>query len=161
MELKEEIKVGISEYKVATQPQTLMTIGLGSCVGIAIYDPVKRIGGLSHIMLPDSTAFKGERKIEKFADLALPQMVAEMQKKQKLQLVAKIAGGASMFKFTKTAPHNQIGQRNVEAVQKVLQELGIPLLAVDTGGSAGRTMWLDLHQMTVRVRTVYSETIEL
>lgn len=161
MEEKREIKVGISEYGVAAHPDTLMTIGLGSCVGIAIYDPLKKVGGLSHIMLPDSTAFKGEQKTGKFADLAIPQMVAEMQQKQKLQLVAKIAGGASMFQFTKTTPQSQIGQRNVEAVQQVLKELGIPILAADTGGSAGRTMWLDLEKMTLRVRSAYSETKEL
>lgn len=161
MEAKKEWKVGIGEYQLATNPDILMTIGLGSCVGIALYDPVKRVGGLSHIMLPDSTSFKGEQKAGKFADLALPKMVAELQQRQKLQLVAKIAGGASMFPFTKTTPQTQIGARNVEAVERVLKELGIPILAADTGGSAGRTMWLDLEQMTLRVRTAYSETKEL
>ncbi len=55
--LEEQMKVGIADYKIGTSPQKLITLGLGSCVGIALYDKVKKVGGLSHIMLPDSTAF--------------------------------------------------------------------------------------------------------
>lgn len=159
---KEMLKVGIAEYKIASYPQSLMTIGLGSCVGIAIYDPVNRIGGLSHIMLPDSSFFTGEKNPGKFADLAIPLMVEELRKAGSTQyLQAKIAGGASMFSFSKATSHSQIGERNTEAVRRILNDLKIPLLAAETGGSAGRTMWLDLEKLSVCIRAVGSEVKEV
>ncbi|MFY9612497.1 MAG: FliM/FliN family flagellar motor switch protein [Tissierellaceae bacterium] len=88
-----EIRVGISDYKVSQSPNRLLTLGLGSCVGVAIYDTETKKGGLSHIMLPDSTFFKREMKPEKFADLAIPMMVEEISGgSPSRNLVAKIAG---------------------------------------------------------------------
>jgi chemotaxis protein CheD len=160
--MADELIVGISDYKVAQQPNSLITVGLGSCVGIALYDPKTKIGGLSHIMLPDSSAFKEPNKIEKFADLAIPHMVSEINKQTNSNpLVAKIAGGASMFQFSKDFPHGSIGDRNVIAVKEVLKQLGIPLLAIHTGGNMGRTMIVDLTTFTVTVRMVNREIIVL
>ncbi|MGX7393801.1 chemotaxis protein CheD [Carnobacterium mobile] len=160
--MSNEIKVGISDYKVARMPNTLMTIGLGSCVGVAIYDPKTKIGGLSHIMLPDSESFKTVNKIEKFADLAIPQMVSEIRNQTKNQkLIAKIAGGASMFQLSDDAYHGSIGERNVLAVEKSLKKLGIPLLGNHTGGNMGRTMIVDLETFTVKIRMVNREIILL
>lgn len=160
--MMDEIKVGISDYKVARMPQTLMTIGLGSCVGIAIYDPKTKIGGLSHIMLPDSSSFKDATKIEKFADLAIPQMVSEIRKETKNQnLIAKIAGGASMFQTANDSYIGSIGERNVAAVEQSLKLLNIPLLGTHTGGNMGRTMIVDLSTFTVKVRMVSREIIVL
>lgn len=157
-----EIKVGISDYKVARMPNTLMTIGLGSCVGVAIYDPKTKIGGLSHIMLPDSESFKTVNKIEKFADLAIPQMVSEIRNQTKnQQLIAKIAGGASMFQLSDAAYQGSIGERNVLAVEKSLKKLDIPLLGNHTGGNMGRTMIVDLETFTVTIRMVNREIILL
>lgn len=162
-ELTEVWKVGIGEYKVTPLPNCLKTIGLGSCVGVAIYDPFKRVGGLSHIMLPDSTVFNGEVKAGKFADLAIPLMMEDMlnigAKHHNLQ--AKISGGSSMFPLTNQLPQAQIGRRNIEAVKEILKKMKIPLLGENTGGSAGRTMWLDLEDMTTRIRIVNQEIIEI
>lgn len=156
-----EIKVGISDYKVAKSPYKLITLGLGSCVGIAIYDKVDKVGGLSHIMLPDSTLFRREVKVEKFADLAIPKMVEEITKGNKNKnLIAKIAGGASMFSFTDETNGN-IGYRNVVAVEEKLKELGIPILGKHTGGNIGRTMIVDLEDFTVNIRMVNREIITL
>ena len=156
-----EIKVGISDYKVAKSPYKLITLGLGSCVGIAIYDKVDKIGGLSHIMLPDSTLFHREVKVEKFADLAIPKMVEEITKGNKNKnLIAKIAGGASMFNFTDETSGN-IGYRNVVAVEEKLKELGIPIVGKHTGGNIGRTMIVDLKDFTVNIRMVNREIITL
>ena len=156
-----EIKVGISDYKVAKSPYKLITLGLGSCVGIAIYDKVDKVGGLSHIMLPDSTLFRREVKVEKFADLAIPKMVEEITKgSRNKNLIAKIAGGASMFSFTDETNGN-IGYRNVVAVEKKLKELGIPILGKHTGGNIGRTMIVDLEDFTVNIRMVNREIITL
>lgn len=157
-----EVKVGISEYKISKSPNKLITLGLGSCVGIAIYDKSNKIGGLSHIMLPDSTFFRNDIKPEKFADLAIPKMVREMTNGKKANnLVAKIAGGASMFDFTNKKDSESIGSRNVEAVSKVLNELGIPIISKDVGGKMGRTMIVDLDNFDVNIRSVNKEIITL
>ncbi|WP_313468955.1 chemotaxis protein CheD, partial [Carnobacterium sp.] len=132
------------------------------CVGVAIYDPKTKVGGLSHIMLPDSESFKTVNKIEKFADLAIPQMVSEIRNQTKnQQLIAKIAGGASMFQLSDAAYQGSIGERNVLAVEKSLKKLGIPLLANHTGGNMGRTMIVDLDTFTVKIRMVNREIIVL
>lgn len=153
------IKVGISDYKVSKSPDILMTLGLGSCVGIAIYDKETQIGGLSHIMLPDSTFFNRDIKPEKFADLAIPKMVDEITKgKRNSKLIAKIAGGSSMFNFSDINMHNNIGERNVIAVKAKLKEMGIPIVASHTGGSIGRTMIVDLETFQVSIKTGSNET---
>src|SRR5690625_813120 len=117
-----EYKVKISDYKVTSSPNTLVTIGLGSCVGIALYNPQKKIGGLSHIMLPESKGFQDTTKYQKFADLAIPKMAEEIiEASGSKELVAKIAGGASMFQFETTKPSLLIGERNIQAVKEVLE----------------------------------------
>lgn len=158
----EELRVGISDYKVSEAPNRLITLGLGSCVGIAIYDKKTKKGGLSHIMLPDSTFFTREMKPEKFADLALPLMVEEISKnKINRNLVAKIAGGASMFNFSDNGASGGIGQKNILAVEQKLKEMGIPILGSNTGGNKGRTMIVDLETFDVSIRTVDREIIKL
>jgi chemotaxis protein CheD len=149
-----QLKVGIADYKVASDPDTLITIALGSCVGIAIFDRTRKTGGLSHIMLPDSTAFTKEMKPEKFADLAIPMMVKEISggRLKNRNLVAKIAGGASMFNFPDRKTTMEIGQRNVEAVERILKELDIPIIGRHTGGSIGRTMVVSLSDFKVEIR---------
>ncbi|MDE1548306.1 chemotaxis protein CheD [Jeotgalibaca caeni] len=160
--MEDSIKVGIGEYKVSRSPHSLITIALGSCVGIALYDSTNRIGGLSHIMLPDSTAFQGEQKVGKFADLAIPSLVEELQAMgASKHLKAKIAGGASMFKISNPVPQMQIGQRNIAAVKEVLASLDIPIIGEHTGDHVGRTMWLDLTNLAVGVRTATREYIDL
>ncbi|MFH5834883.1 chemotaxis protein CheD [Proteiniclasticum sp. C24MP] len=156
----EQRKVGIADYKIGMEEDTLITLGLGSCVGIALYDRVRKIGGLSHIMLPDSTAFTRDIREEKFADLAVEKMVRELYggKLETRNLVAKIAGGASMFKFPDKKLTSDIGKRNVEAVEKVLSELKIPVLGSHTGGSVGRTMVVHLTDFSVEIKTA-SKTI--
>lgn len=151
--MSEQLKVGISDYKVSEAPNTIMTLGLGSCVGIAIYDKIRKRGGLSHIMLPDSTSFSSNIKVPKFADLAIPAMIEEICGGRTCNgLVAKIAGGASMFNFN--SPNGSIGDRNVEAVERILKEMKIPILAKDVGGNVGRTMILDLESFDVEIRMV-------
>lgn len=162
--MTEEIKVGISDYKITESPNHLITLGLGSCVGIFIYDKKSKIGGLSHIMLPDSHLFsnKSDIKIEKFADLAIPKMVEEISEGNKSnQLVAKIAGGASMFKLKGNAKSQNIGERNILAVEKILKELKIPIIAKHVGGEMGRSLFVDLETFVVSVKMVNRERYEL
>lgn len=164
MTVNEELHVGISEYKIAQAPTRLITVGLGSCIGTIIYDEASHIGGLSHIMLPDSQPFLHKREIkpEKFADLALPAMVAELEQKiLRPRFQAKIVGGANMFQFQTLNAASNIGQRNIEAVEEVLARLNIPIVAKHVGGSAGRTMIVDLQDFKTMVRQVKQEIVYL
>ena len=134
--MSEIIKVGMADLKTCVSPDGVTTLGLGSCVGIAIRDPVTKIGGLAHIMLPDSTTIRNSsQNIAKFADTGIDELVRQMEK-----LGAKIAGGATMFTFQGKNDMMQVGDRNVEAVKKKLKEISIPILAQDTGKNYGRTV---------------------
>ena len=136
------IKVGMADLKLCKAPDAITTLGLGSCVGIAIRDPMTKIGGLAHIMLPDSTQFAGNVNVPKFADTGVKELVRIVVAAgaNRTRLVAKIAGGAQMFSFSSKNDLTAVGQRNVEAVKKVLAELKIPILAQDTGLNFGRTV---------------------
>ena len=136
------IKVGMADLKLCKAPDAITTLGLGSCVGIAIRDPISKVGGLAHIMLPDSTQFSGTVNIPKYADTGAKELVRLIVANggNRSRLVAKIAGGAQMFQFQSKNDMTAVGQRNVEAVKKVLAELKIPILADDTGLNFGRTV---------------------
>ncbi len=142
--MSEIIKVGMADLKTCVSPNGVTTLGLGSCVGIAIRDPVTKIGGLAHVMLPDSTAIRnGNLTVAKFADTGIVELVLQMEKlgAKRSRMVAKIAGGATMFSFEgKSTAMGQVGQRNVEATKAKLKELRIPILAEDTGANYGRTV---------------------
>lgn len=99
--MAEVIKVGMADLNVCVSPNGITTLGLGSCVGIALRDPVTKIGGLAHIMLPDSTAIRNNSNIPKFADTGIEELVRRVVAKgaNRTRLVAKIAGGAQMFSF--------------------------------------------------------------
>jgi len=155
MEIK-EFRVGIAELSVTTSPNKLITIGLGSCIGIALYDKYSCIGGLAHIMLPDSTAFSNIKNTIKFADLAIPILLKEMEKQGASikNIKAKIAGGASMFNFQDKSMIMDIGNRNGFAVKSTLQEKSIPIIAEDIGGNKGRTMIFDTYNGVVQIKTV-------
>lgn len=138
------IVVNISDWRVCKSPEVLVTYALGSCVGSCLYDKVTGIAGLSHIMLPDSSVLENKGagfNRMKFADTALPDMLAAMVKMgaDPRRIQAKIAGGALMF-ATKSEQFN-IGERNVAAVKKALSALRIPITASDTGLNYGRTVF--------------------
>ncbi len=139
------IKVGMADLKTAKAPDILTTLGLGSCIGIALWDSTTKIGGLAHIMLPDSTKIRNNSNIAKFADTGIVELVRQMEAlgAPKRRLVAKIAGGAKMFEVSGTTSVGNIGEKNAIASKKVLEEMGIPILAEDTGLNYGRTVELD------------------
>lgn len=149
-----EHMVGIGEYRVADAPGIVITRGLGSCVGVVIYDHARRCGGLAHIMLPSSKEFANFNNPYKFADLAIPALCTTLRQKGCVSLQARIAGGAKMFNFSSERPGFDIGARNADQVKQVLKDLGIPLLAEDIGGSWGRTVILDTQTGVTKVRTV-------
>lgn len=159
----EQVKVGIADLNVVVSPKSIMTIGLGSCIGIALYDKNLKIAGLAHIMLPDSTQFNNVSVPMKFADLAIPLLIKEMEKRGSSvkSLIAKIAGGASMFNFSDKNIVSDIGKRNAIAVKEKLNEIGIKVIAEEIGGNKGRTMIVDSNDGKVTIRIVGQGIITL
>ncbi len=136
------IKVGMADLNVCAAPDAITTLGLGSCIGIAIRDPITKVGGLAHIMLPDSKQIKNNSNLYKFADTGIDELIRLLLLKgaSKQRLVAKIAGGAQMFAFQNKSDLVRVGERNAEACVEILKRLNIPLLAQDTGLNYGRTV---------------------
>lgn len=154
--MAELIKVGMADYKVGRNPASLISYGLGSCVGIAVYDPVAKVGGLAHIMLPDSAQARSTENPAKFADTCLPLMLEDMLKQgaSRNRLWAKIAGGAQMFTFANATDIMRVGERNSEAVRLVLKKLDMKIIAEDCGGNYGRTVELKLESGVFRIKTI-------
>lgn len=128
--------IGIGEYRVGSFP--MMTIGLGSCIGLTMYDDTRKIGAMVHIMLPESSGRKD--RPGKYADTAIPLLIKELNAlgcKDK-SLIAKMAGGACMFEYFGT--NLNIGERNAERVRALLKEYNIPLVKEDVGGKIGRSV---------------------
>jgi len=151
----------MAELDFAQPPQTIRTSGLGSCVGIVLYDDRIQICGMAHIMLPSSSLCR-ERipNPAKYADTAIPCLIEHLQKKgaSKLSLKAKLAGGAQMFSFSTGSNLMRIGPRNVEAVLEQLSESNIPIVAKDVGGDSGRTIEFDPKSAMLHIRTVHQGT---
>lgn len=149
------LSVGISDWKICTSPDVLVTYALGSCVGICLYDKVKLLGGLSHIMLPDSRNINDGATVNrmKFADTAIPDMYYKMLSMGALssRITAKITGGALMF--ASSSERFNIGERNVVAVRAALSALRIPIIAHDTGLNYGRTVFFHPLNGSVDVKS--------
>jgi chemotaxis protein CheD len=153
--MSEKGHVGISEFKTGRAPEVLVTYGLGSCLGITLYDPQKQVGGLAHTLLPLSRP-DDRGRASKYVDTAIRLMMEELIAlgADKPRLVAKISGGANMFEPLHSSGTEVIGLRNARAARETLELLGIPLLAEDIGGNHGRTVEFDLATGEVRVRSV-------
>lgn len=157
------IKVGMADLNIAKEPDKLMTLGLGSCIGITLYDPAIKVGGMAHIMLPDSTQIKNNSNLAKFADTAIDVLIAKMTSigASRNRLVAKIAGGAQMFDFKQTSDAMRVGYRNDIATRKILEDLRIPIIADDTGANYGRTIELNTKTGALLVKTINHGTQEI
>ncbi|MDY0405866.1 chemotaxis protein CheD [Virgibacillus sp. 179-BFC.A HS] len=154
---KTVIKVGIGDLKIAHAPNAIRTTGLGSCVGVVVYDLPKKIAGLAHVMLPDSQLARNLNvNMMKYADTAIDMLIAQLIENgaRKFALQAKMAGGAQMFQFSEKADTMRIGPRNAEAVEKKLVMHHIPIVAADLGGNCGRTIEFDTETGQLLIRTV-------
>lgn len=135
----DEKKVKMAELSIGRSPDILVTIGLGSCIGVAIYDRRRKIGGLVHIMLPEN---KKNTRPAKYADTGIPHLIDNMIESgaSRRNLAAKIVGGARMFEVAEENSSMNIGQRNIEAVRDILQQENITLKGEDVGENYGRSM---------------------
>lgn len=143
--MSEVIRVGIADMNTCEAPDSITTIGLGSCVGIVLYEQNKKIAGLVHIMLPDSTKIRQNQNKLKFADTGIAMLIDELEHKglSRERMLAKIAGGAKMFQFSSNYIVGNIGEKNVEAVREVLGRYNIRIVAEDVGLDYGRTIIFD------------------
>jgi len=140
---------------VVKPPQNISTLGLGSCVGVVLYDKTTKIGGMVHIVLPDSKNAPGANKA-KFADTGVEELLNQMLKAgaNRRAIVAKMAGGAHMFGGINASDTLKVGQRNAFMSKINIIKLKIPLVAEDVGGTYGRTIELNTADGSLMVKTV-------
>jgi len=151
------IKVGMADLNIATEGAILKTTGLGSCVGLALYDPSRKIAGMAHVMLPSSEiAREASINLAKYADTAIPELLERMAGAGAAveRLQAKLAGGAQMFVMAGHSDSMRIGPRNVESCLAMLHSYKIPVLSQDTGGNFGRTIEFDSDRGMLMIRSV-------
>lgn len=157
------ITVGIADLNIAKEPDVLATYALGSCVGICLYDPEKKIAGLAHIMLPLSKEAVGNvvDNRRRYADTGITELIQTMSLSgaSPSRLVAKIAGGAQMFSTTSSVFN--IGERNVAAVKKILAAYRIKIVAEQTGSNFGRTVFFYPEDGTMEIRAAARQTVRL
>ncbi|MDE5412944.1 chemotaxis protein CheD [Alkalihalobacterium chitinilyticum] len=155
--MNDVVKVGMADLNIVKGPRTIRTSGLGSCVGVVLYDDYSNVSGMAHVMLPDSKLGRsGTLNVAKYADTAIIELIEQMKNAgaRIYGLKAKIAGGAQMFNFSSTNEMMRIGPRNVDAVKEKLKELRIPIVAEDVGGSSGRTIEFNPATKKLNIRTV-------
>ena len=153
------LTVGIADMKIGVGDDILITYALGSCIGTCLYDSTKKIIGLSHILLADSKVCSNDNNIYKFANTAIKELVRQMviHGANTSRLVAKIAGGATMFKNSTL----KIGENNIRAVINELKELGIEIFASDIGEDYGRTMECHASDGKVLIKSINKENLIL
>jgi chemotaxis protein CheD len=151
-----EIRVKVADLGVARGDSLLTTLGLGSCVAIALHDPVALVGGLAHVLLPSPTMSRDASNGAKFPHTAVAQLLERMiaAGARQTRLRAKIAGGASMFSALLPVGGLQIGERNVIATRQALERLRIPIVAQDVGGGHGRSVFFRVASGEVEVRSL-------
>ncbi len=155
--------IGIAEKVISRSPDKLVTLGLGSCVGLVLYDPIHKVGGLVHIMLPNAPAGSASENRFKFADTAIEDMIRLVTQAgaARHNLQAKLAGGAHMFNNAYNSDVMGIGKRNAEICQKVLKDLRIPITSQDLGGTSGRSIEFCCESNMLQIRTVSPKSVRL
>ena len=156
-----ETMVRMGELAVSSVPgHVLVSLGLGSCIGLALLDRKMGIAGLAHVVLPQSQGHGGANP-RKFADLAVPELISEMETAgaRKVRLEAALVGGASMFAVSSSSL--EVGPRNEAAVRELLKAARIPVRANATGGSRGRTIRVDVATGAVTFREAGGQDTEL
>jgi chemotaxis protein CheD len=158
------IAVGLGEMKVGREARdVLVAYGLGSCVGISAYCPVKKVGVMAHVMLPEPSESKPEAKSAKFATQAIPMMMETIKGLgcPSSRIIWRIAGGAQVLSVPGMNGRLMVGERNVAMVKKMMEQFRLPITAEDTGGRQGRTMQFFVETGKVTVRSVGGPQREL
>jgi chemotaxis protein CheD len=158
-----QVVVGVADMKMSNQQnEVLVTHALGSCIGVAIYDPAAKVGGILHFMLPDSTldTAKAQEHPHMFADTGLPLLFRECYRRgaQKSRLQVKVAGGSQVLG---TREFFQIGRRNYAALRKIFLKNNVLIDNEDVGGTKARTLFLEIATGNVWIKVMGQNTIEL
>lgn len=150
-----EVPVGISAAAIAWAPARLVTVGLGSCVAIAVHAPRQRAGALAHVLLPDAQRATDRAQPARCAETAVPHLLQLLrQAGADGPFEARLVGGASMFAEMLPAGAPALGDRNVRAAREACARAGVPIVGEDTGGRHGRSVWFDVADGTLLVRSV-------
>lgn len=162
-ESRPEILVRLGLTAVTNTGETLAALGLGSCVAVLLHDPVARVGGLAHVLLPSRSLSRDRGNPGRAADTAIPALTQQMCEcgASPQRIVARLVGGASMFADLLAAGTVHIGERNVVACRLALRKEGIPIVAEAVGGQGSRSVWFDVDHGTVTVRSVHGGTATL
>jgi len=158
-----DLIVGISDIKISNNPNdTIVTYALGSCIGIVVYDPIARVGGMLHYMLPDSTLDprKAKENPAMFADTGIPSLFKACYGlgAEKKRMIVKVAGGASILDDTNFF---RIGQKNIMAMRKIFWKNNVMIAAEDSGANHNRTVRLEMATGKTLVKTSGGEMKEL
>jgi len=148
--------VRVADLAAGSGADRLVTLGLGSCVAAVLWDPVARVGGLAHVLLPSLTLARDQSNPAKFAETAIPLLIEQMTAlgAAPARMSARLVGGAAMFANITAPGVAQMGERNAQAVRDALQAARVPVTAEDTGGSYGRSVYFDVATGRLEVRSV-------
>lgn len=161
--MNRETIVRVADMRTGTGADILVTVGLGSCVAILLHDPVARVGGLAHVLLPSPALSRKDANLAKFPQTAVPRLLELMgqQGASVRRITARLAGGASMFANLVAPGTIQMGERNLVACRQILHQHGVALTGQATGGDYGRTVRLWVADGRVEVSTVAHGTHDL
>jgi len=157
-----KIEVKMGEGVITRAPHVISSLGLGSCVAVILYDTQRGIGGLAHIMLPDSRSLDGTYSPYRYADTAIATLIQGLRDRgaARRHLVAKIAGGARMFaNYGKS--DNGIGAQNIMTIKRILKAERIRLIGQDTGGHHGRSIQFHLDSGKAIVTAIGKQAKEI
>ena len=151
-----EIIVRVADLRAGSGNDVLLTVGLGSCVAVLLYDAVARIGGLAHVLLPSPALSRPDANPAKFPQTALPRLLELMGQQGAItrRVTARLVGGASMFASLAAPGTIQMGERNIVACRQVLNHHGLALTGEATGGDYGRTVRLWTADGRVEISSV-------
>lgn len=164
MTYEKSVVVGLGEMEVTKEQSAVLTsVGVGSCIVVCAYDPVSKVGGMAHLVLPKSDREGNRNAPARYVNTGIPMLFREMTRQGaiKSRLVVKIVGGARMLIIPGLDAQLNIGERNITEARASLAEEGISLAAADIGGNYGRTVQLFLDSGKVTVKTVGGENVEL
>ena len=155
----DSMQIGMAQLIVAQAPGLIRSTGLGSCIGIILYDPFSKVGGMAHAMLPRHRPGRGDNKA-KYVDTSIDLMLEQMEAlgAKRLNIIAKLAGGAQMFPASSKDSLLTIGKKNITAAEEHLSERGITIISRDVGGHYGRTLELDCRDGSLYIKTIDNET---
>lgn len=160
--MKEHI-VKVADLAAVSGDVTLITLGLGSCVAVALWDPAARVGGLAHVLLPSRTLARDQSNLAKFPETAVPVLIERLAAlgASPHRLTARLVGGAAMFASVSSPGVSQMGERNVTAMREALKAARVPVTGEDTGKDYGRSVYFGVATGRVEVRSVQHGVREL